>query len=235
VSIRKIEKEAEPGYAHKNGEKETVSRNLGVFPKAGAYRRQNERRGSYGKAYPRATLCARQKGLRGALEKSEAMSTGPAHETPHRAPIANLLTPGEAAIELRVPKSTILRAVTGTLPGSHRLPAIRIGRRVLIRRESLLRYLRRRRTAFSSAIATRRSRLFKVQQQKDNSAMWASPPTRRDRDAGHRSICNENQLRRQWHRPPDLLRRGQPLWARIPFRTLVRRNREASLNFSGSS
>lgn len=52
-----------------------------------------------------------------------------------------LLTIEEAAAELRVSKSTVLRAVNGSLPGTPRLAAARLGRRILVRRESLDRYL----------------------------------------------------------------------------------------------
>ena len=52
----------------------------------------------------------------------------------------NLLTIPEAASELRLSKTTILRLLAGQLENMPRLPSIRIGRRVLIRRESLHRF-----------------------------------------------------------------------------------------------
>jgi excisionase family DNA binding protein len=51
-----------------------------------------------------------------------------------------LLTIPEVADELRLSKTTILRLIAGEVPNMPGLPSIRIGRRVLIRREALIRF-----------------------------------------------------------------------------------------------
>jgi excisionase family DNA binding protein len=55
-------------------------------------------------------------------------------------PRRNLLTIREAAAELRVSKTTVLRLLAGGITNMPALPSIRLGRRVLIRRESLVRF-----------------------------------------------------------------------------------------------
>jgi excisionase family DNA binding protein len=54
---------------------------------------------------------------------------------------SNLLTLSEAAKELRLSKTTMLRLIAGSIPNQSALPAVRFGRRVLIRRESLERFI----------------------------------------------------------------------------------------------
>lgn len=52
-----------------------------------------------------------------------------------------LLTLIETARELRVSKSTVLRLVGGDVPNRPKLPCVRMGRRLLFRRESIARYI----------------------------------------------------------------------------------------------
>ena len=52
----------------------------------------------------------------------------------------DLLTLREAAAELRVSKTMVLRLLAGEITNMPALPSIRLGRRVLIRRESLVRF-----------------------------------------------------------------------------------------------
>ena len=53
----------------------------------------------------------------------------------------NLLTVGEVASELRLSKSTVLRLVAGDIPNGPTLPAVRVGRRLMVRRETLERFV----------------------------------------------------------------------------------------------
>ena len=55
--------------------------------------------------------------------------------------MSEMLTIPEAAKELKISKSSMLRLVTGTTVGRSPLACIRLGRRILIRRETLTKYL----------------------------------------------------------------------------------------------
>ncbi len=52
-----------------------------------------------------------------------------------------ILTTQEVARELQVSKAHVSKAIAGKLPGTTPLPAIRMGRRKLVRREALLQWL----------------------------------------------------------------------------------------------
>lgn len=52
-----------------------------------------------------------------------------------------VITPAEAAEIARVSERTVLRWIVGELPGTPKLPAVQIGKRWRIRRESLERFL----------------------------------------------------------------------------------------------
>lgn len=60
-------------------------------------------------------------------------------DTPQQAP---LLTLAEASAYLRCSRAHVSNLIRGLVPNSHPLPAVRLGRRVYIRRDSLARYLR---------------------------------------------------------------------------------------------
>ena len=53
-----------------------------------------------------------------------------------------LLTLAEASAYLRCSKAHVSNLIRGLVPNSHPLPAVRLGRRVYIRRDSLTHYLR---------------------------------------------------------------------------------------------
>jgi excisionase family DNA binding protein len=53
-----------------------------------------------------------------------------------------LLTLAEASVYLRCSKAHVSNLIRGLVPNSHPLPAVRLGRRIYIRRDSLARYLR---------------------------------------------------------------------------------------------
>ena len=58
------------------------------------------------------------------------------------APLSELLTVPEVTRALRVSKTTVLRLVNGDRVVPAKLPAIRIGRRILVRRETLEAFVR---------------------------------------------------------------------------------------------
>ena len=53
-----------------------------------------------------------------------------------------LLTLAEASTYLRCSKAHVSNLIRGLVPNSQPLPAVRLGRRVYVRRDSLARYLR---------------------------------------------------------------------------------------------
>ena len=55
--------------------------------------------------------------------------------------MTQLLTVNEVATELRLSKSTVLRLLAGGIPNRPTLRAVRVGRRVMIRRETLDRFV----------------------------------------------------------------------------------------------
>ena len=67
----------------------------------------------------------------------------PSNVTPER----NLLTLAEVAVELRCSKTFASRLARGLVRGVPALPVVRLGRRVLVRREALLDWLCRRSTS----------------------------------------------------------------------------------------
>ena len=52
-----------------------------------------------------------------------------------------VLTVDEVARELRLSKATVQRLIHGTIQNAPQLPALQVGRRLLVRRESLVRYM----------------------------------------------------------------------------------------------
>jgi excisionase family DNA binding protein len=52
-----------------------------------------------------------------------------------------ILTVEEVAKELRLSKATVQRLIHGTIQNAPQLPALQVGRRFLVRRESLVRYM----------------------------------------------------------------------------------------------
>lgn len=54
----------------------------------------------------------------------------------------DLLTLREAAEKLRISKTTMLRLVSGQMAGQPKMPSLRLGRRVLIHRETLEKFIR---------------------------------------------------------------------------------------------
>ena len=64
--------------------------------------------------------------------------------TPTRSddPVHPLLTLDEASAYLRCSKAHVSNLIRGLVPNSKPLPAVRLGRRVYVRRDSLTRYLR---------------------------------------------------------------------------------------------
>ncbi len=65
--------------------------------------------------------------------------------------MTQLLTVNEVATELRFSKSTVLRLLAGGIPNRPPLPAVRVGRRVMIRRETLDRFVQQAEGVNSSA------------------------------------------------------------------------------------
>ena len=60
---------------------------------------------------------------------------------PNRGPqVSDLLTISETAEMLRVSKTTVQRLIAGEVPNGRRLPCVRLGRRCLIRKETLARW-----------------------------------------------------------------------------------------------
>ena len=53
----------------------------------------------------------------------------------------SVLTVDEVARELRLSKATVQRLIHGTIQNAPQLPALQVGRRLLVRRESLVRYM----------------------------------------------------------------------------------------------
>jgi excisionase family DNA binding protein len=56
--------------------------------------------------------------------------------------VSELLTIPEVTKALRVSKTTVLRLVNGDRAAPAKLPAVRIGRRILVRRETLEAFVR---------------------------------------------------------------------------------------------
>ncbi|MBI1355791.1 MAG: helix-turn-helix domain-containing protein [Acidobacteria bacterium] len=68
------------------------------------------------------------------------MTTTPTpSDNPQQGP---LLTLAEASAYLRCSKAHVSNLIRGLVPNSQPLPAVRLGRRVYVRRDSLARYLR---------------------------------------------------------------------------------------------
>jgi excisionase family DNA binding protein len=63
----------------------------------------------------------------------------------------DLLTVREACTALRISKTMMLRLVSGDLSNQPKLPSVRLGRRVLIRRETLDRFIRQAEGEHSAA------------------------------------------------------------------------------------
>jgi excisionase family DNA binding protein len=64
---------------------------------------------------------------------------------------SDLLTVREASTALRISKTMMLRLVSGDISHQPKLPSVRLGRRVLIRRETLERFIRQAEGEHSAA------------------------------------------------------------------------------------